>query len=242
MKIAVLTDHRGVEFIAVSAQLVCLIGFPFVVYSFSGSVPYIKTCPSQYSKVVLSIFMAGILATGFSYVRSLLLDKELKGLAKAALIGGVIPIAAIAFALGQGSFGESKLDLLSLFTAILAAFGAIASFIQSWPWGTAAEDRKQMFLFIDLPVVFVCFAMVVFKYQFYDWSTEEYNSLVAATFPHAPYRTPEFQRFLEEYLSLVRNSFWVGFSAGVVTVQLIVSQIIDIVLRSRYLLHKLRSP
>lgn len=212
-------------------QSIALLVLPFVVYHFSGSVPFVQECPSQYGKLVLSIFMAGILTTGLSYFAYLVFD-DLRRLSKAALALGVLPIGGIGLALWQGLFSDDKLDLLAVLTAFLAFCGAAARLAESWPWTRSSIANKQALLFVELPILIVCVAVVLFKYLFFDWSTEEFSDLIAGTFPHAEYRTPRSQRLMEEYLTLVRSGFWIGFSTGVVTVQLLAGQVIAIVLRA----------
>ncbi len=215
-------------------QLIMLFVLPLLTFPFAKESHFVVVCPSQYAPLVLSLLIAGLLSTIISYIGVILIYDGLKKRTKLLLGCGLLPISALCYATWRGTFSEGHLDALAGWTAILSMCGALASSLESFPWKAKnREEWRQSFLFVDLPLLVISVAMVTFKYVYYDWSTNEFNRFVADTFPRPGSRTPEWEQLQQHFLSIIRTVFWIGFSAGVVTAQLIISQLSCVWIRLR---------
>ncbi|HXM63854.1 MAG TPA: hypothetical protein VN950_23540 [Terriglobales bacterium] len=197
---------------------------------------FVKNCPSQYGVLIVSLFLGEIVVATVSSLA--LIVVAAKGAARLFLGLLIVPAGYLVAEIVGGSFGESRWDILGMSTLVLSLLAAGASLIESIPWSDKTkEEWKGTFLFVDLPLVLVCSSVVVFRFSYFDYSTNEFNLWMVNNFPRPPYRTPASNAFTQEFLSILKNVFWMGFSAGVITAQLIICQFVSLRIRASAILH-----
>lgn len=235
MKSLGLGSRRGHRWCFLSSRVLILVGLPVVLYPFAAKSGFVEDCPSQYGAVVLVVLIGGLATTAFSYIEWLAND-AISGWGQALLGIGAMGVGAVAVITWRGDLEGGRLEDLALYVGALTTIAAVVCLSEGH---RRPEPDRQLWLLsfytVELPLWVACVGVLGFKILVYSMSTDAYTSFLIENFPSKPGSSPTWYLERASLHESFRDTFWIGFSTGIVSMQILLSQIVSITIRVRSL-------
>ncbi len=214
----------------VIVQIVAVVCIGVIIFKYGYMSNFVQKCPSQYGLWIMILYGCSLVATFVGHPISLLAtfdDKEMVTADKpiyAYVFGGA---CAICLALSAGwvcvrGMGEGPLTVDEPLALLFALCATVEGYLVSR--GNMKREAKQIF-YVNLPLLIVLVSMIVFRYFVYGSTTTEFNSWIASR-TYIPSGFP--MDWLDNVKAVdqdIRQTFWVGFSTGIIAFQMFTAQI-----------------
>lgn len=233
---ATVEKYSRVSIIVTVLQAFSLILIPFIIYQFTDGTQFTKksefiaSCPTQYGRVVLSMLVAALIANLVTFASAILYDNSQK-LSRGLSILSCFLIGAIVWRVWQGEFIDQRFDELASWVAFMAFVGALISGIETRTNSSNYQYWKNNMLYVDLPLMFGCSSILLFKYVVYHESSVDYINWCVANLPELDRLLPDWDAKQNKLQVQLRDIFWVGFSVGSITIQLVSAQVSSVLVR-----------
>ena len=207
-------------------QLFFFIILLFLLYNISEKSPYIKQCNAQYGRLIISLLVSGLISNFMSGLfRGVKIDyheDSLSKLSKLGLIVSSIFMAVIGLLVWLGL----ELDNIDIYIFISSLISASAGFFEI----KKSHYNKLMFWSSDVPLFVGCSIVLIIKINFENELTQEYIASIIDKLPDFKFDPQKYDK-IGELRQLLKDNFWIGMSTGIVTIQLVNSQVTQIMLK-----------
>ena len=211
-----------------AAEVILLLLLLWILPNWAPYSGYARSLPCRYAAIVLPWFIAGLAITALSYIYTLLWERPSK-VSMLFLVMAALFIGLIGGFQWMGLWHEGEVDYASLCSWV---FAAVAAGVSGYEWQRTREKHWQLIFFcVDLPLFVGLFVTMIFKYWSYDYSNAAYNDKWVQIFSIPNGSPPDWPAQNLRLQEAARANFWTGFSAGVVSIQLITAQMVSIALR-----------
>lgn len=197
--------------------------------------------PSQYGPFIQALLTAGLLSSALSLLSFQI--RETKMSSKWITGIGFVLSGFILYLLwGDRGVASSFKERLIKFDReldrvawIVLGIAVVAAFVSFSEWMSGPGNKsawRLSFFCVDFPFMLGCILILIVKYSIYYEGTQAYINLLVEAFPH-PSRgyQPDWFKRQGEIHSILQANFWVGFTAGAISVQLVALQVVSVATR-----------
>jgi hypothetical protein len=215
-------------------QLLFILFLPFLFINISDDSPFVVNCTSQYGIIILSFLLAGLISNTISSIERIT-KKGMTSFSKILSFLSALIIGSCITRTWIGDWGNGIIDSLEFWVCLGALFTVMVSYF-SFKQKEYKNYYKNVLFYVDIPLFAGCFIIIVFKHIFFNESSESFINFIVEEIPTPEASTPFSNNQNVKVQNLLRDNYWLGFSTGVVTIQLITSQIVSflIVLFNHY--------
>lgn len=210
-----------------AVQLTFYIISYFVLFEISEKSDYIKNCNAQYGRLIFSLLVSGLLSNLIlALVRAWNSSKIGTSFGSKLSFGLYFLFGASMFWISLIAWFGKWLDHLDTIIFILSVILIIAGLIEI----KKSSINRLLFWSSDFPLFVGCLIVVLIRHFYENELTQEYIQSIINHIPESSF-DPERYDKIGAIRKLLKDNFWIGISTGVVTIQLVNSQITQIILK-----------